>query len=70
MENHPALKKSPKRAPLKKKETTESADEPLAVKLSRSLFLDAQFATNKLQKINPVGKSFLFQDNRAGVVIA
>lgn len=45
-------------------------DEPLVVKISRNLFLDAQFSSNKLQKVNLTGKSYLFSDKRAGIIIA
>ena len=42
----------------------------MIVKIARNLFLDAQVCSNKLQKVNQNGKSYLFQDDRAAVVIA
>lgn len=42
----------------------------MLVKISRNLFLEAQVCSNKLQKVNQTGKSYLFQDDRAAVIIA
>lgn len=49
---------------------TDEEKDPTAVKISRSLFIDAQYSSQHLQRTNPTGKSFLFADSRAGVVIA
>ena len=48
----------------------QQQDDPLSVKISRNLFLDAQYCSNKLQSVNLTGKSYLFADSRAGVIIA
>jgi hypothetical protein len=34
------------------------------------LFIDAQYSSEKVQRIQKEGKTLLFADNRAGVVIA
>jgi len=42
----------------------------MAVQISHDLFIEAQYGKEKLTKVEPTGKSYLFNDERAGVVIA
>ena len=50
-------------------EQGEGADAQ-AVKISHALFVQAQFSDQKLTKVNQYGNSFLYNDNRAGIVVA
>ena len=44
--------------------------DPQAVKISHALFVQAQFSDQKLTKLNSYGNSFLYNDNRSGIVVA
>jgi len=49
---------------------TKKTPDPIAVKISRNLFIEGQYGKTRLSSVKPQGKSYLFNDERAGVVIA
>ena len=46
------------------------SNEPMAVKISHNLFINAQYSSQRLQRVNKFGKTMLFDDKRSNVVIA
>ena len=40
------------------------------MKISHNLFIEGQYGKQKLSSVKPQGKSYLFNDERAGIVIA
>lgn len=45
-------------------------NDPVCVNIAKQLFVEAQFSSNKLTSLTSCGKSYLFNDERAGVIVA
>ena len=48
----------------------DETNEPISVKIAHQMFIESQYSNNKLSSISECGKSYLFNDNRAGVIVA
>lgn len=51
-------------------EVFDTSKAPVSVNISRCLFAESQFSENRLTKLAPCGKSYLFNDVNAGIVVA